>query len=716
MSSIAPSPLSLSLLLLAGLALPARAVAQRAQSSRSAGSGATQAPAHASPARSDGSGQRAASSSSQGVGRSSSPASPQRQSAPIEAPAPRVPASPPSARPTVSNSDSGFRGARATVDTAASSGARSRQTFNAPSEGSSAPTPRPYDSARYQPTSSVGREASPPLNRGPEGSRTETAPSSSGFDSRRAFDADSGSWNPGDSRPGQDRSNRVYRPDSGPEFSGWAPVRVRVPVMAGSAREQTTGPASSRKRNVAHYPPSPGMTDSARAPGNRASLGQQSLRVHPELMTRESLLQRYRRAGELSTSPTRAAARPGTGADRSLDVSKARGFLASPVPSKPLVARSHRPDVATQAARTTASQDRSPLAQSRAAQRSGVSRLARLNASDPDQAQRALQRGEAVALATDLGVRVAVSASCGWLVPPSNDCAGWGAGAQAWNPCYKWCWSSAWWWGCSSLWWPCWGPSWGFGYWFDSCGFWSFGSPYYCQPTAYYYCPPPVYYSYVIYEQGSPTTTDESVILLPDPEPVAYLPESVPGEGAVDVTEEYSASAAAERSAAVTSTRARAASEYLSLGDRAFREGRYSDAVYAYARAVEFTPEDAVLHLILSDALFATGDYHYCAFALRRAIELEPRLVDSIVDKHNFYADPGEFDRQLSLLERYLEDHFVDDDARLVLAANYLFANRPAQTSNLLDSAFSLAVRESIAGQVIAKRAQALLGANPPRN
>jgi len=157
----------------------------------------------------------------------------------------------------------------------------------------------------------------------------------------------------------------------------------------------------------------------------------------------------------------------------------------------------------------------------------------------------------------------------------------------------------------------------------------------------------------------------------------------------------------------------RAVSEYLSLGDRAFREGRYSDAVYAYAKATEYAPGDGVLHLILSDALFATGDYHYAAFALRKAIELDPKLIEASVDKHAFYGDPTELDRQLALLARYVEDHFVDDDARLLLAANYLFADRPSQAADLLDSAFSLAVRESSAGKVIYARARALAQSKP---
>jgi tetratricopeptide (TPR) repeat protein len=212
----------------------------------------------------------------------------------------------------------------------------------------------------------------------------------------------------------------------------------------------------------------------------------------------------------------------------------------------------------------------------------------------------------------------------------------------------------------------------------------------------------------VIYENASPEAGSETVANSSEPEPSEYAQEPSVGEGSTR-TERVTgaiASTTQKHSEASVSAMQRIVSEYLTLGDRAFHEGRFSDAVYAYAKAVEAAPNDAVAHLILSDALFATGDYHYCAYALRKAIELDPHIIDGTVDKHAFYNDPNEFDRQLGLLESYLRDHFVDDDARLVLAANYLFANRPSQAADLLESAFSLAVRETLAGQSLLKRAR----------
>lgn len=150
----------------------------------------------------------------------------------------------------------------------------------------------------------------------------------------------------------------------------------------------------------------------------------------------------------------------------------------------------------------------------------------------------------------------------------------------------------------------------------------------------------------------------------------------------------------------------RAADYYLGLGDRAFREARFGDAVHFYAKAVEFSPDEGILYLILSDALFATGDYHYAAYSLRKALELDPALAYNVVDKHSFYAEPERFDQQLAVLERYLEDHFLDNDARIVLAANYLFGGRPAAAVDLLRNPFSLEVMESPAGSLLLEAAE----------
>ena len=236
-----------------------------------------------------------------------------------------------------------------------------------------------------------------------------------------------------------------------------------------------------------------------------------------------------------------------------------------------------------------------------------------------------------------------------------------------------------------------WGPSFYYSsYWWHS--YWYYGGSFFggFAPSYYYYGPSLPASSTIIYvgDQGTANGNE-----------VAY-DETVNNVDPAPAVEESTAA-----------NLSRAADYYLSLGDRAFRESRFGDAVHYYAQAVEHSPEEGVLFLILSDALFATGDYHYAAYSLRRALELDPELVNNVVDKHSFYAEAGVFDRQLEVLERYLKDHFLDEDARLVLAANYLFGNQSIECIKLLQGAYGKDVAASPAGTLLLNAAIADLAA-----
>ena len=115
-----------------------------------------------------------------------------------------------------------------------------------------------------------------------------------------------------------------------------------------------------------------------------------------------------------------------------------------------------------------------------------------------------------------------------------------------------------------------------------------------------------------------------------------------------------------------------------------------------------------MLFLVLSDALLATGDYHYAAAALRRGLERDPELAKKTVDKHEFYADPKEFDRHLATLARFVADRPADNEARLLLAANYLFGAAPAKAVELLESELAAELRTQQAGQLILEAAREL--------
>jgi hypothetical protein len=78
----------------------------------------------------------------------------------------------------------------------------------------------------------------------------------------------------------------------------------------------------------------------------------------------------------------------------------------------------------------------------------------------------------------------------------------------------------------------------------------------------------------------------------------------------------------------------------------------------------------------------------------------------AIVDKHEFYAEPTDFDRHLADAEKFVAEHPADADARLVLAANFLFGNRPAAAVDLLETTSALSLRADTAAGAILEAAR----------
>ncbi len=289
---------------------------------------------------------------------------------------------------------------------------------------------------------------------------------------------------------------------------------------------------------------------------------------------------------------------------------------------------------------------------------------------------------------------------------------GWGCG---FGP-YGYGFGSCFYWGLNNCFWGCWpyyssfcNPYWGgWGWGWNNCWYspWSFGWG--GLGFGYNWCPP-LFYSTVLYNDVYQEDEPDVVVVQSDPQVIVIEQAAPVGVGAAQPGVGAPALQDPGIGAVIGNTGVLpalppqgldaeeisvAADRYLTLGDRAFRDERFADAVYYYTRATELEPETGVLYLVLSDALFATGDYAYAAYAVRRAIDLDPLLVTGSIDKRAFYSDSKAFDRQLAVLEIFLEEHPADGDARLVLAVNQLFAGAPAAAVDTLE--------DPLAGDVLA--------------
>lgn len=624
------------------LVLATPADAQRGSNSGSRGSSSPSRPSSAPQSR----------PSAPQVSRPSSP-SPGRGSAspaPISRPAPQP-------APSYDRGSSG--GSRGTTSV----------NPNPPRGGHDQPAVRSYDTGRTAPAPSVPSGGSS-YDRG--GSSAPSSRGSTGsVDTPRVWQPrDSGSTVP------------TVRDSSGLDTWSRTP-RTPIPVLSGSL-SRDRGPGAERLRAAEDLLRRD--ASARRLEGSPSS--RRGTSIGAPVLPREGLLDRYRGGESARTSDSRVP-----------ELSRQRlGGSSVSSGERSAVARSDR------------ASSRVISSPSRAAERETARKMSRERVDEPakmrrvDAASTAISRASNVTTAITLGVGLGFGCGTGglWFWDPSHPSWGHGGHGHGWG--YGWGhgygygyggWGWGWGFGnCSWWWWPTYSSYW--------CSSWYWGSPWWSSPS-YAWCPSPYAYSTVIYVDD------------PDPAPVVVY-EEAPAAAPVEVPAAVPEGDVAARPAGVivppaapsdlSQSMARGASEYLAKGDGAFREGRYGDAVQHYARAVEYAPNDGLLWLILSDALFATGDYHYCAFALRKALELDAQLLGTVVDKTGFYANPADFSKQLALAESYLQEHFLDEDARLVLAANYLFSNRPAQALDLLESAFSLGVRESPAGKLLLERAK----------
>jgi hypothetical protein len=539
---------------------------------------------------------------------------------------------------------------------------RSQPRYEQPRSSGSQPA---RSTPRYLPPDNGGRSAAP--------SRDSTGSGNSGSTQGRGTGEGTGT-----------DGGSAWRPDTGGayEFERRAP-RTPVPTLVGTPRVR--GPVAGTPR--------PGLSsrtgrtpDLSSTPRTTASPGGEGLvRLPRTEITRESILQRYRGRETADTVlPHRAPT--------DNDLSRARGAALR------TSGTTTNNDERARAARTRATTV-APRGSVEAArrERESIDRLDRLNRDAPWRAKTIVDAGAAVSIATNCGTQIAIGVGVGFACGTSA-CWFWEPSCSPWScaPFSHWACTFGWPWSCYGFGWPCYWGCWGW----NSCSYYPYSYyPSYCSsyyPYSYSsWSPAPVYYTTVVNDAVDYGSS------------AAYEEPAAAGEGYITAAP-AGTRAAGEQPPEVKEALIRGAADYLTLGDDAFRQGRYSDAVHHYARTVEYAPDDGVLYLLLSDALFATGDYHYAAFALRRAVELEPKILDNVIDKHGFYGDPLEYDKQISLAEQYLNEHFLDEDARLILAANYLFAKRPSQCLDLLDSPFSQAVLESSSGRRIHERAEAL--------
>jgi tetratricopeptide (TPR) repeat protein len=84
----------------------------------------------------------------------------------------------------------------------------------------------------------------------------------------------------------------------------------------------------------------------------------------------------------------------------------------------------------------------------------------------------------------------------------------------------------------------------------------------------------------------------------------------------------------------------------LVIGDMAFKEGNYVQAVLAFWEALDRKPDAVTCHFALADALLALRNYGAATELIRAGLEMSPKWADEL-DRRGVYGVKGDFEKHL---------------------------------------------------------------------
>ncbi len=137
-----------------------------------------------------------------------------------------------------------------------------------------------------------------------------------------------------------------------------------------------------------------------------------------------------------------------------------------------------------------------------------------------------------------------------------------------------------------------------------------------------------------------------------------------------------------------------------SLGDHYLIEGKCTEAVTAFQRAIELDPKDATSHNGLGNVYAALGRTDEAIAAFQCAIELDPKDATPHNGLGNVYADLGRTDEALAAYQRALAIDSRRFTSRVSLAACYRKLGREIEAAEHIKIA-----REAMANEVEYNRA-----------
>jgi hypothetical protein len=121
----------------------------------------------------------------------------------------------------------------------------------------------------------------------------------------------------------------------------------------------------------------------------------------------------------------------------------------------------------------------------------------------------------------------------------------------------------------------------------------------------------------------------------------------------------------------------------VTFGDRLFRANNSKKAEERFEQALRSDPQAAAPRVRLAQVAFVRGRYTEAADWLREAETAQPGWLATPFDIQSIYGEPDDFNRRVAQLESHLHAHPDDQDAWLVLGAQWYLTGRTARAADI---------------------------------
>ncbi len=159
--------------------------------------------------------------------------------------------------------------------------------------------------------------------------------------------------------------------------------------------------------------------------------------------------------------------------------------------------------------------------------------------------------------------------------------------------------------------------------------------------------------------------------------------------------------------------------DFGTLGEEAFRAGKFQEAANDFRHALVDDPTNGGLIMLLGQALFQTGNYNEAAGATETAMNLLPveKSGAAVENYKQLYGNIQDYTNQLKTLEKARDAKPDDAAVRFLLGFHFGYLGYPKQAVRELDKAVELQPRDPAARKlhdIFAAKIDAPLVGPPP--